>query len=238
MWSAHLRIDGLQLVRLEVLVRVGLHLQHDRRAGLRALRRRHRVVAAPLGRPHPRLLRAGRAGGDLHPVRHHEGGVEAHAELPDQARPLLGLGALQRLAEGARAGAGDGAQVLRQRGAVHADARVGDGQRARLLVRHDADRGIRRQRQIGLGEGGEAPAVDRVGGVGHQLAQEDLPVGIQRVHHEIEQPAHLGAELVPFDRLAHSAVSDSRVWHSRTIAAGGDMPGAPAEFNTPGLAMS
>ena len=55
------------------------------------------------------------------------------------------------------------------------------------------------------GQGGEAATVDRVGRVGDQFAQENLTVGIQRVDHEVEQTPHLGAEFMPFDRLAHAS---------------------------------
>ena len=42
---------------------------------------------------------SGLARGDLDPVRHHEGGIEADAELADQVGPLLRLRLGQGLAE-------------------------------------------------------------------------------------------------------------------------------------------
>ena len=41
------------------------------------------------------------------------------------------------------------------------------------------------------------------GRVGDELAQEDLAIRVERVHHEVEQPSDLRAEFVPFQCLAH-----------------------------------
>ena len=41
-----------------------------------------------------------------------------------------------------------------------------------------------------------AQLVERIGGVGDQLAQEDVAVGIDRMHHEMQELGHLGLELV------------------------------------------
>ena len=51
-------------------------------------------------------------------------------------------------------------------------------------------------------------AVGRVGGIGHQFAQEDLALGVEGMNHEVEQPPDLRAELMPFRRcrrVAHAA---------------------------------
>ncbi len=40
----------------------------------------------------------------------------------------------------------------------------------------------------------EPAAIHRVRRVGHQLPQEYLPLGIERVHHQIEQAPDLGAK--------------------------------------------
>ena len=64
-------------------------------------------------------------------VGHHERRVEADAELADQARAVLGLGELWR--ERLRARARDGAEIVDQLLRGHADAGVGDRQRAGLL---------------------------------------------------------------------------------------------------------
>ncbi len=69
-------------------------------------------------------------------VGHHEGGVEAHAELADDVGGVLPAVLLlgQLLLELEGAAAGDGAQVLLQLLLRHADAVVGDGQGAGNLV--------------------------------------------------------------------------------------------------------
>ena len=136
--------------------------------------------------------------GDLDPVGDHEGGVEADAELADQAGPLLGLGRGQRGAERAGAGTGDGAEIVDQLLPPHADAVVGDQQCARLLVGNDADLGLGRGRQGAVGQRLETAPVHRIGRVRDQFPQEYLPLGIERMHHEIEQPPDLGAKIMLF----------------------------------------
>ena len=158
------------------------------------------VVAAAVRGPEPGLVGAGPAGGDLHPVGHHEGGVEADAELADQGGAFLGAGALEIGGEGAGAGFGYSAQVLGQLVPRHADAVIGDGERPGGLVRGDADAGFAGQGQSRVGERLEAAAIGRVGGVGDQLAQEDLALGVEGMDDQIEQAANLGAEVVAFHR--------------------------------------
>ena len=165
---------------------------------------------------------AGLARGDLDPVGDHEGGIEADAELADQAGPLLRLRLGQRCAEHARAGAGDGAQVVDQLLPRHADAVIGDQQRAGLLVGDDADLGLGRGRERGVGQRLEPAAVHRIGGVGDQLAQEDFPLGVERVDHQIEQPADLGAKIMFFR---------NGIVHRVTLPAGRDMRRMAACFN-------
>ena len=48
----------------------------------------------------------------------------------------------------------------------------------------------------------EAQPVAGIRGVGDQLAQEDLPVAVERVDHELEELAHLGLEAVGFAAAA------------------------------------
>ena len=120
-------------------------MQHDLGAardagGVLLAGRRDLKPAAARGRPDPDLIGAGAAArGDDDAVGDHEGGVEADAELADQAGAVLGLGEAGE--KGLGAGARDGAEIVDQLLPVHADAAVGDGKRARLLVRRDADFG-------------------------------------------------------------------------------------------------
>ena len=49
-------------------------------------------------------------------------------------------------------------------------------------------------RQVGIGQRLEPAAIHRVGRIGDQFPQEYFPLGIERVHHQIEQPPDLGAK--------------------------------------------
>ena len=136
----------------------------------------------------PGFAAAGAARQHIDPVGHHEGGVEADAELADQGRAFAVLARLQLLDEGARARARDGAERLDHLVAAHADAVVLDRERARLGVdlERDARLGIVAQ-QRGVGDRLVAQPLAGVGGVGDQFAQEDVLVGIDRVHHQVQQ---------------------------------------------------
>ena len=192
--------DALQLVGLEVARRVFLEVQHDLRAARHARRLfrrggRHLEAGAAGGGPGPGLGRAGAAAGHLDAVGHHEGGVEADAELADQAQPVLGV--LQPLQEGLGAGARQGAEIVDQLLAVHAYAVVGDGQRLGLGIRLDADRQtLVAGQKLGPGDGLVADLVAGIRGIRHQLAQEDVGLGIDRVDHQVEKLGHFGLELV------------------------------------------
>ena len=134
--------DALDRVRLEVLLLVGLQVEHDLGAAAHAVGLLlgggdHLEAGAARRAPHPRLARPRPAARHLDPVRDHEGGIEADAELADEPGAVLGLG--EAAHEGARAGAGDGAEVVDQLLAVHADAGIGNRQRAGAGVRRQAD---------------------------------------------------------------------------------------------------
>ena len=90
----------------------------------------------------------------------------------------------------------DGAEVFDQLLAIHADAVVGDGQRAGLVVGGDADLAL--AGELGVRQGQETPLVEGVGGIGDQLAQEDLAVGVDRVDHHVEEFFDFGLELHMF----------------------------------------
>ena len=138
-------------------------------------------------------VRAGLAARDGDLVRDHERRIEADAELADQAAAVLGL--VELADEGAGAGAGDGAEVVDQLLPVHADAVVGDGQRAGRLVAADADRQHRvLGDEFGLGDRLVTELVAGVGRVRDQLAQEDVALGVDRVHHHVEQVGDFGLE--------------------------------------------
>ena len=71
-------------------------------------------------------------------IRHNKRGVETHAELPDQMR-VLGLVSGKAIHEFARAGTGDGPDVLDHFIARHTDAVIRDSDGARFLVGADTD---------------------------------------------------------------------------------------------------
>jgi hypothetical protein len=90
---------------------------------------------------------------------------------------------------------GDGAQVVDGLLLRQADAVVGDGQRARVLVEAHAHFEVGRVFVQGaVVQRLEAQLVAGVGGVGDQLAQEDLLVGVQRVGDEVQQLGDFGLE--------------------------------------------
>ncbi len=148
------------------------------------------AVAARRG-PGPDFVRAGAAAGDGDAIGDHEGGVKADPELADQAGAVLGLG--QAGQKGFGAGARDGAEIVDQLLPVHADAVVDHRKRAGLLVGHDADlRRLAVGGQIGRRDRLVAQLVEGVGGVRNQLAQEDVGLRIDRVHHQVQQLGDLG----------------------------------------------
>ena len=137
---------------------------------------------------------------------HDERGIEAHAELADEVR-VAGTVASQLAEELARAGAGDGAQVLHGLVTVHADAVVTHADGARLAVGLDPDAQIAVATiELVVVQGLEAQLVAGVGGVGDQLAQEDVTVAVEGVDHQIKQLLDLGLESQGFlVGVAHGA---------------------------------
>ena len=155
--------------------------------------------SAAVGLPGERLGFAVCAGGYRNFFGHHERGVEAHAELADDVHVfalLLGVLGFELEAAGVR----DGAQVGFQLFARHADARVGNGDGARILVEGDVDgKIVLRNGDGGIGEALEIELVYCVGRVGNQLAQEDFLVGVDGVDHQVEELFALGLELLHSD---------------------------------------
>ena len=179
---------------LEELPLVLLQMQGDGGAARGLAQPLQVVAAAAVGLPAGARGRAGAAGAQRHPVGDDEGGVEADPELADLARPA-GLAVAVPAQELARAGAGDGADVPHHLLLAHADAVVGDGQGAGPGVRLEADGelGVARGQAL-VRERLEAQAVEGVGGVGDQLAQEDLLVRVQGMRDQVQQLVDLGLE--------------------------------------------
>ena len=135
MWLEYLLDDLAQLVAGQQVVLAFAQVQRDLGAARGPVHHLDGELAAAVGFPAHALvgLLAGTARQHRYLVGHDEGGIEAHAELADQVRVLL-LVAGKLGEEFARAGLGDGAEVGDHFVAAHADAVVGDGQRARFLV--------------------------------------------------------------------------------------------------------
>ena len=144
----------------------------------------HFVAVHTGGLPLPGLVRTVGLGDDGDLVGHHEGGVEADAELADDVDVLV----LVVLLEVQRTGVGDGAQVLLQLRFGHADAVVLHGEDAVFLVAGDQDAEIALvHAHGGVGQALIIQLVDGVRGVGDQLPQENFLVGVDGVDHHIHQ---------------------------------------------------
>jgi hypothetical protein len=194
--------DALDLIGFEIFCRVLLQMQHDLGTADDTFRRlfiggRDLKAAAAGGGPDPDLVRSGPPAGDNDALGHHESRIEADAELADQIGAILGFGEARD--KGLCAGARDGAEIVDQFLAVHADTAVDHGERVRLLVGHDPD--FRRGPigdQIGPGDRLITQLVAGVGRVGDQLAQEDVGFRIDRMHHQVQQLGNFGLERLGF----------------------------------------
>ena len=211
--------DRAQPVVVQQVVLAVAQVQHDLGAALGPVHRLQRVLAPAAGLPADAFGggQPGPPGGQRHPVRHHERGVEAHAELADQGR-VLALVAGQRRQELAGARLGDGADVVDHLRPAHADAVIADGDRARRGVKAhpDLQRAGLLLLELGVRERLEAQPVNSVRGVGDQLAQEYLLVYVQRVDHQIQDLDHLGLETEAFGvRLRGHRASPWRSGHVR-----------------------
>ena len=183
-----LELIGLQILVVVLLVGVGLDVHDDVAAGGVLLTGGDGVPVGPVGLPHIGLVAAVGLGDDGDRVGHHEGGVEAHAELADDVDVLPLVLLVHLLLELEGAAVGDGAQVVLQLLLRHAHAVVGDGEGALLLVGDDGDFQLAAvHRHLVVGEGLIGQLVLRVAGVGDELPQEDLLVGVDRVDHQVQQ---------------------------------------------------
>ena len=195
---------GLEILAVVLLIRVGLDVHDDLGADRILVALGHGVAVRAGGLPAVGLLFAVllRENGDL--IGDHEGGVESYAELADDVDiGLLLVLFLRLLAELIGTGGGDHAEVVFKLFFTHADAVIGNGQRAVFLVDRHGDSEIAavhadlviRQRNI-------AELVDGVAGVGDDLAQEDLLMCINGVYHQVEQTLRLCFELF----LCHKSI--------------------------------
>ena len=224
-------MSDAQAVILGVLLGIALQVQDDARAALGARHRLHGEIAIGARLPaHAALRRRARlAGQDLDAIGHDECRVEADAELADELRVLLlipGEGAKELR----RAGFGDGAEVGDRLLARHADAVVADRERAGLRIGVDPDGKLGAGlQQRGIGDRRKAQPIIRIGGVGDELAQEDLPVAVQGVDHELHELAHFGLKAVRFFLAVAVMAADPMCRGSRARSLGV----RPADFQEP-----
>ena len=186
---------GLQKLAVLLVVGVGLDVHDNIRAHARLFALGDGVAVGPGGLPLVGGAAAVLFGHHSDAVRHHERGVEPHAELADDVGVLGVLPHL--LLELVGPGGGDDTQVVLQILFVHADAIVGDRQHPAFLVHGEVDLEVLAAHAHALvGEGQVAQLVTGVAGVGDDLPEENLLVGVDGVDHQIQQPLGLRLELL------------------------------------------
>ena len=121
--------------------------------------------------------------------------IETDAELADQRRSLRS--AREAFEEGLGAGARDRAEIVDHLRLAHADAVVGDRELARPAGKADLELRVG-GKQVGGLQGDHAQPFAGVGGVGDQLAEKDVAVRIDRMHHEVQEFRDLGLEAPGF----------------------------------------
>ena len=192
-----LELPYLEERAVDLLLGVLLYVHNDVRAGLIFVALGDGVAVRAGALPLDALFFAVflRDNGDL--VGHHEGRIKAHAELADDGYIVFfRLFGTHVVFEFERSALCDDAEVLLGLLLAHADAVVGHGDGARVLVDGDADAVVGsvkadlvvRQRDV-------AQLVYRVGCVGDDLSEEYLLVGVDRVDHEVKQALALCFEL-------------------------------------------
>src|ERR1017187_3427344 len=175
---------------------LGFRFQMQHHAGTALLARDGLDRELPVSARFPAYRRLSRGVGaaaeQLDPLGDDERGIEANAELPDQLGVLL-LVPGKALEELGGAGFGDGPEVRDRFLAAHADAVVADRQGAGLGVGVDPDGQLAvRAKQRRIRQRQKEQLVVGIGSVGDQLSQEDLPVAIQGVDHQLQESAALG----------------------------------------------
>ena len=123
-------------------------------------------------------------------VGHHESGVEAHAELADHVDLVGGLVILRQIGlELPGPAAGNGAQVGFQILLAHAHTIVRYREQPGFLIGDNGNfQVLALYRHAVVGERLVRQLVLRVTGVGDQLPQKNLLVGVDGVDHQIQQP--------------------------------------------------
>ena len=163
----------------------GLEVHGDGGTGGLALARLQGVFATAIGFPERGVVFTRPSAENRDLVRDHEARVEAHPELSDQiGRGVVRFFDISKKFQSARAR--DGAQVFHQFVPGHPDPIVIENQGACLGIRRDADSQFLVGQQLGLGQSLKAQAVQSIRGIGNQLPEENIFVGVERVDHQVE----------------------------------------------------
>ena len=128
-------------------------------------------------------------------------GIETHAELPDQLTILLLITA-QLLHESGRARFGDGAQIVHHLIAGHTNTVVIDGDGFGVGVCAHTNPVISAAGQTPIANYRESMFIDCVRRIRDQLPQEDFPIGIERMNHEVKQTLRLGLKAHSLGRIS------------------------------------
>ena len=158
------------------------------------------VGSVSSGLPLPAFFFPGLAGYQSHFIRNHERGIETYAELTDQVfggsvgfrflagfflclfRNLIGFFQLGQKFLGT--GLSDSADVFDHFVFGHADAVIRNGKGLCLFIRGQADHKLAVPfQQFTVGKGSKTQLVNGVAGVGNQLTQKNLVVGVNGINH-------------------------------------------------------
>mmetsp|Transcript_17170 Transcript_17170/g.41323 ORF Transcript_17170/g.41323 Transcript_17170/m.41323 type:complete len:632 (+) Transcript_17170:278-2173(+) len=198
--KARILLGGLlDLTLARKLGGVALEVQDDLGAALETVHLRDREGPHAVALPDVAGAEAGVGGSgeDLHLVGHDKRGVEAHPELADDV--AVGAGAPRRgvVHEIQGPTLGNGSELVDHLLAGHADACVCDGEDTPGFVCLNGDLQwhitVRNIRQPGLLQ--EPQLLTCITGVGNQLPDKDLLVGVQRLGNDVQQLPRLRLEL-------------------------------------------
>mmetsp|Transcript_45438 Transcript_45438/g.79437 ORF Transcript_45438/g.79437 Transcript_45438/m.79437 type:complete len:243 (-) Transcript_45438:57-785(-) len=182
--------------------------------------RRHRVngkLSRTIGAP---LVRRGggigcRKGSHLHRVRDHEGRIEAHTKLTNDAisgRLVSTIAVLEVLHEVLTARASDGAKVANQLVARHTNAVVNNRQGLSVAISVDVD--LQRNRISASNISRSllvAELLEGVGSVGHQFTNEHLTVSVDGVSHNVQKLSSFSLKLHSLSSLGAISAESTRV---------------------------
>ena len=196
--------DTAQPVTLCKFMAVRIQMQNDTgavRGSLLRCQRGDLIGAFAVRGPAKRLRAASLAGFHHHVFGHHEGRIKANAKLADQIKAgFFTCAGFQLFQKIFGAGAGNGAQGADQISLVHADAIVGNGQAVIGLIGGDGDgKAVRLAQQGRILHGVIAQLLAGIRCIGNEFAQENIALGINRMHHQMQKFGHVGCESLRFD---------------------------------------